>query len=89
MKRTISALAALGAALSLVAVTPAAEARGFHSRGHYGHGHYAGGYGHRGHGYWRGGRWIGLGLAVPLIAGAAIAADRDCYWEYGHRYCDY
>lgn len=91
MRKFISSLAALGAALAVVAVTPAADAgprhyRGNHYNGH--HGHY-GRYHHRGRGYWRNGRWIALGIGAAIAAGAAGAYyDRDCYWRHGYRYCD-
>ena len=87
--KEISSLAALGAALSVAAFVPAAQADSW--RGHRGHNYsYNGGhYGHhRGHGYWRNGRWIALGIGAAAIAGAAGAYDRDCYWRHGYRYCD-
>jgi hypothetical protein len=91
MRKYISSIAALGAALAMVAATPAADAgprhyRGNHYNGH--HGHY-GRYHHRGRGYWRNGRWIALGIGAAIAAGAAGAYyDRDCYWRHGYRYCD-
>jgi hypothetical protein len=92
MRKFISAIAALGAAASMVAITPAAEARpGYHYRGghHYGH-HYRGHYGryHHGRGYWHNGRWIALGVGAAIAAGAAAAAYDHCYWRHGERYCD-
>jgi hypothetical protein len=90
MKRIVSAVAALATAASLTAFVPSADAGPRHFRhGHaFSHGRHFSNYHHRGHGYWHNGRWIALGVGAA-IAGAAIAADRDCYWRYGHRYCDY
>jgi hypothetical protein len=96
MRKYISTLAALSAALSMAVVVPAAQARpGHHYRGHGGHyshgGHHYGHYahrGHRGHGYWHNGRWIALGIGAAIAAGAAGAYDRDCYYRGGYRYCD-
>lgn len=91
MRKFVSAIAALGTAVSMIAIAPAAEARsGHHYRGghHYGH-HYRGHHGrHHGRGYWHNGRWIALGVGAAIAAGAAAAASDNCYWRHGERYCD-
>lgn len=91
MKKYVSVLAALGAALAMATAIPAADAGPrHHSNGrHFSHngdhgGHY--GRGHRRGGYWHNGRWIALGVGAAIAAGAAGAYD-DCYWRHGRRYC--
>jgi hypothetical protein len=78
----IIATTMLAAAMATSAVVPTVQAGGRH----YYHGHHSSWHGgHHGHGYWRNGRWIALGILGAAAAGAA--ADRDCYWRHGHRYC--
>jgi hypothetical protein len=91
MRKYIGLAAALATALPLATFATTADARGFH--GHGFHGHYGHGYGrgwHRGgRGYWHNGRWIALGVGAAVLgAAAADGYYGDCYWRYGHRYCD-
>lgn len=96
MKSYISAFAAVGAGVAIVAISPAANAgprhHGYHGHGMgYSHGRHYRHYGHYRHrrGYWHNGRWIALGIGAAIAAGAAGAYyDRDCYWRNGYRYCD-
>jgi hypothetical protein len=80
MRKTISTIAAMSAALSFAAYVPMAEARDAHGRGHVGRGHYAhnnyhGGY-HRGRGHWHNGQWIALGVGAAIVG--AAAANSGC-----------
>ncbi len=89
MRKTISTIAALSAALSFAAFVPVAEARSAHwngGRGHYAHNGYHGGY-NRGRGHWHNGQWIALGVGAAIV-GAAAASGNGCYWRNGYRYCD-
>jgi hypothetical protein len=93
MKKYLGIAAAVMAAVPLATFSTTADARDFHhgGHGHYGHGHYGRGYGggwHRGRGYWHDGRWIALGVGAAIVGAAAADAYGDCYWRYGHRYCD-
>jgi hypothetical protein len=73
---------ALAAALAAGTAIPAAQAGGRDHR-HDGRHSYNGDH-HRGNGHWRNGKWIVLGLAA---AAAASAANNDCYYRHGRRYC--
>ncbi len=84
MRKTISTITALAAALSFAAFVPVAEARNGHwhgGHGHYAHNGYNGGY-HRGRGHWHNGRWIALGVGAAIL-GVAAAATGGC----GYRNC--
>ncbi len=81
MRKTISTLTALAAALSFATFVPAANAgQGRHLHGN--HNYHANYGGHRGRGHYHNGKWIALGVGAAIV-GAAIANDR-CN---GRRYC--
>ena len=94
MKTYIGIAAALVSALPLATFATTADARPGHYRGGYHtgfHGQYGHGYGrgyHRGRGYWHNGQWIALGVGAAILGAAAADGYGDCYWRYGHRYCD-
>ena len=76
MSKTIAKIALI-AALAASSAAPVAHADpGRHNGG-------------RGHGHWHNGKWIALGI-LGAAAAAAIADSeyRNCYYRYGHRYCD-
>jgi hypothetical protein len=91
MRKQISALAAVAAALSFAVMVPTADARGggggHFAGGHFGGGHFGGGhFGHGGH--WRGGGWYGWG--GPYYDDYYDDDDYDyCYWRHGRRFCRY
>ncbi len=92
MRKAISTITALCAALSFAALVPVAEARDLHRHGGHGHGHYAhngyhGGH-HRGRGHWHNGQWIALGVGAAVLGAAAAASSDNCYRRNGRRYCD-
>jgi hypothetical protein len=92
MRKHLSIVAALAAALSVAVIMPAADAH--QGRGFGGHGGFHGG--HRGFGY--GGQWYGSGW---YGGGWYDAYGRDwdspwygydydyCYWRHGKRFCRY
>ena len=85
MRKAISTLTAIAAALSFATFVPVANAgQGRHM---HGNNHHANHGGHHGRGHWHNGQWIALGVGAAIV-GAAVASDRGCYWRYGHRYCD-
>ncbi len=79
MRKIISTVAALSAALSFAAMVPLAEARDVHRHGghsHYAHNAYRGGGGyHRGRGHWHNGQWIALGVGAAIVGAAAASSD--------------
>ena len=96
MKKYVSALAALGAAISFATFVPAADAGHFggHMGGHMSMGgmghmhsfngghHMAGDFGRHHGGHWRGGGWYGYGWGPSIYIG-----DDDYYYDDDYDYC--